>query len=104
MTLICTVQYLRYDEMRKGTIGMTYEIFEEKMGMDKHVVVVEFQDGFATWDVTALYGYLYVVGEDESDFESKVGNTQNAKAAEVDRYVASVVDAQRELQGASVKK
>ena len=74
------------------------------MGMDKHLLVVEFQDGFATWDVTALYGYLYVVGEDESDFESKVGNTQNAKAAEVDRYVASIVDAQGELQGTSLKK
>ena len=62
LTLICTVQYLRYDEMRKGTIGLRYEIFEDKMGMDKHLLVVEFQDGFAIWDVTALYGYLYVVG------------------------------------------
>ena len=46
------VKYLRYDTESKCTGKLEYEVFEDKFGRDKHLIIINFYDGFALWDVT----------------------------------------------------
>ena len=84
------VKYLRYDTESKCTGKLEYEVFEDKFGRDKHLIIINFYDGFALWDVTEMYGCLYQGIDDEfeeEDVNTVVGTDTNMRDANVDRYI-----------------
>ena len=79
---ITTVKYKRSDEGKYFVKGISYRIFGDRMGMDKHVVIVTLSDGFAVWDMTDMYGGM-VSGfhsDDDEDYSSDDSTVHSSKS------------------------